>query len=85
MPSMTELTTKPGVFTQTGTVGVGTTAVPEPVEVPVGAREPVGVVPWAVVVPARYWRQARLTNAMDENVGFIISGMGLFRDQGGEG
>lgn len=75
MPSKTELTTKPGVLTQAGTVGVGTTAGPVLEGLPAEALEAVVVVvvvTWAVVVPARYWRQAKLTNAMEENVGFII-------------
>lgn len=70
-PSKTELTTNPGVFTHTGTVGVGTTADAVLVGL-TGAPEAVAVVTWAVEVPARYWRQAMLTNATDENVGFII-------------
>lgn len=70
-PSKTELTTNPGVFTHTGTVGVGTTAGAVLVGL-TGVPEAVVVVTWAVEVPARYWRQAMLTKAMDEIVGFII-------------
>lgn len=58
------------MFTHTGTVGVGTTE--DAVLVGLTAALVVVVVTWAVEVPARYWRQAMLTNAMDENVGFII-------------